>query len=145
MAWTDSKRDWVSADIFTLDDWNRILNNAKYLYALVGATFPWKDCTLADTMAIPYYDIVNNLENNLERLKQHAEYSDSNFSEVIWYPITSTKYSHNPSYVDFNRWETFEDAFKKWYEIVSVQLNRLKSGTFAAGNNRVRQYFGRSV
>ena len=43
MAWTDSKRDWVSSDIFTLDDWNRILNNAKYLYALVGATFPWKD------------------------------------------------------------------------------------------------------
>ena len=44
MPWIKPKQDWVQADYFFLDDWNRIVSNAKYLYNLVGATFVWKDC-----------------------------------------------------------------------------------------------------
>lgn len=139
MSWLEPKQQWQSTDIFSLEDWNRITGNARYLYDMLDATFEWKECILEDTAAIPYYDIINNLEKNLYNLSQVVSYTNVGFVATTWYPRTSENYTHNPSYLDFNRWERFEYKLR----FAAVQLTNLYSGNFNAGSNRTRQSLGR--
>ena len=142
MAWQTPKTDWNVNDYFNLVDWNRIKENYEYLAQRLSASFITKDITLEDTMALPYYDIVNNLEFNLDSLaKTPATFFP--FSKENWYARTSENYVRNPNYEDFNRWESIEAQLKEYYESMSSQVNNLHSGTFTAGNNRVRQFFAR--
>lgn len=143
MSWNSPKVNWAPTDYFQLEDWNRIVDNAQYLYDFLNATFAWKDCVLKDTAALPYYDIVNNLEQNLYSLSQTPGFVIVEFTATTWQPRTSTLYTHNPSYQDFNRWEKFEYDLKYWNERMYTQLNGLYAGNFTAGNNRLRQYFAR--
>lgn len=139
MSWLEPKQQWQSTDIFSLEDWNRITGNARYLYDILDATFEWKECVLEDTAAIPYYDIINNLEENLYNLSQAVSHTDVRFVATTWHPRTSKNYTHNPSYLDFNRWERFEYNLR----FAAVRLTNLYSGNFSAGSNRIRQSLGR--
>ena len=143
MPWIKPKQDWVQADYFFLEDWNRIVSNAKYLYNLVGATFVWRDCDLPDTMALPYYDLVTNLESNLLDLCKASGFNFVEFEATTWYARTSEEWTHNPSAEDFIRWETLEAQLYYWTSIISNPKNTLRSGTFYAGTNRVTQMLSR--
>lgn len=143
MSWTTPKTDWKSSDYFLLEDWNRIVSNAQELYNLIGATFSWRDCVLADTAAMPYYDIVNNLENNLADLQSTLGQPFIQFLRTVWYPRTSTSWTHNPSAEDFIRWEEFEKTLYKWYNIMASAQNAIYAGTFYAGTNRSLQMLSR--
>lgn len=143
MAWIQPKVSWLPVDYFDLSDWDRVTGNFKYLYDLVGATFTIKDTELKDTNAIPFYDVVNNLEDNLQHLYDYLSYSFITFAETIWYPRKSSSYTHNPSYEDFNRWENLEQQISYWYNIDHNPQNVLRSGTFYAGTDRVTQSLSR--
>lgn len=143
MAWSEPKKDWLKSDYFLLDDWNRIVANAQFLYELFGATFNWRDCSLADTAAMPYYDLVNNLENNLLDLYKYSGFDFIEFEATTWHARTSAEWTHNPSAADFTRWETLEYQLHLWYNIVTESQNVLCAGTFYAGTNRVTQMLSR--
>ena len=143
MPWVQPKEEWEVTDVFTLDDWRRVVENAKYLYQLVGATFTWRDCDLADTMALPYYDVVNALEANLNDLCNDAAYNSVGFEATEWFARTSKQWTHNPSASDFSRWERLEAQLYYWHYIYVTQTNVLVSGTFYANNNRIVQTFSR--
>ena len=143
MAWLQPKQEWLTSDYFLLDDWNRVVNNAKFLKELIGASFVWRDCSLPDTMSLPYYDLVNNLEDNLLDLCKAAGFSFIDFQATTWYARTNTEWSHNPSADDFMRWENLEYNLYYWYNITSKPTNVLKSGTFYAGTNRTTQLLSR--
>lgn len=132
------KRDWQSSDIFTLEDWNRIVSNAFDLYRALGSEFTWLNCAIEDSASLPYYDIINNLESNLLNLSIDANVA---FVRTYWVPITSAAYTHNPSYADFNRWEQLiHDSISDYSRTFG-----LYSGTFTSGYNRTRQSLGRSM
>lgn len=143
MAWVTPKTDWATSEYFLLSDWNRIVGNAQELYNIIGATFPWRNCTLADTAALPYYDIVNNLESNLSDLKSTFGFSFIEFVKTTWYARTDALWTHNPSAEDFSRWESLEAQLYYWRDLVFTQANTLYSGTFYAGSNRALQRFSR--
>lgn len=143
MPWTEPKTDWVSTDYFLLQDWQRIVNNGLYLYSYLNATFEWRDCNLNSTTDLPYYDIVNKLEDNLEDLSKVPNLASTLFVPTIWYPRTHEKYTHNPSFEDFTRWEKFEYDLLHWNEILRRQLNNLVAGYATSGTDRLRQYFAR--
>ena len=142
MAWIVPKNDWKSSDYFLLSDWQRIISNAKYLYDLVGGQFPFRDCTLANTAALPYYDIINNLERNLEDLWDTLV-TGTYIRRPIWYARTSSRWTRNPDYSDFNSWESVELSIFTIYNTVTNPQNVLRSGTFFAGSNRIVQTFSR--
>lgn len=142
MAWIVPKTDWKSSDYFLLSDWQRIISNAEYLYNLVNAQFSFRDCTLANTAALPYYDIINNLERNLEDLWD-ALVTGTYISRPIWYARTSSQWTRNPNYSDFNSWESIELSVFTIYNTVTNPQNVLRSGTFFAGSNRIVQTFSR--
>lgn len=141
--WLEPKTNWQPTDFFQLDDWNRIVENAKFLYGFVSAGFEWKDCDLADTMALPYYNLVNNLESNLYQLSRSPNIVFIPYFKIQWYPRTASSYVRNPSYEDFNRWEQFEFDLNYWTTRYTQQLNFIAAGYMPAGNDRVRQYFSR--
>lgn len=140
--WTTPKTNWKSSDIVYLEDWQRWVNNALHLYNLLGEPFEWLECSLGSKWDIPYCDVVNNLESNLGKLCSSMQNTSIEFTQKTWYPVVNTNWKgNNPSYVDFNRWEQFEQAV--YSMLVSPQI--LRSGNFTAGQNRVRQTLGRSV
>lgn len=141
--WVDPKTNWVATDYFNLADWQRIVNNGLYVYSFIGATFSWEDCTLADTMALPYYDIVNKLETNLLNLSTSPNIVKVGFTPTTWKPRTADDYVRNPSFEDFNRWEQFEYDLHYQTNKALHQLNFLAAGYFTAGTDRLRQYFAR--
>ena len=143
MNWLQPKRNWLRTDYFMLDDWNRIVDNAKFLYDLFGATFEWRNCYLADTASLPYYDLVNNLEENLLDLCRISGYDFVEFEATTWHARTSEQWSHNPSADDFIRWETLEFQLYYWYKIYNQPQNVLRAGTFYAGLNRTTQMLSR--
>lgn len=143
MAWVQPKMDWTSQDYFNLTDWNRIVGNGLYLYDLVGASFEWRNVSLGSTADLPYYNIVNDLESNLLDVGLAVDLNSGKFNPVEWFPRQSESYKRNPSFNDFNRWESFEYNLNYWYTRYSNQLCNLKAGTFTAGNNRLRQYLAR--
>lgn len=143
MLWLKPKTDWTAQDYFNLDDWDRISGNAKYLHNVLGEPFNWRDITMSSISDLPFYTMVNDLEWNLSQIRATSPLHYIEFNSVTWYPRTSEEYVRNPSYMDFNRWEEFENNTYIWLERMRVQLNILKSGTFAAGNNVLRQYFSR--
>lgn len=143
MSWTTPKTDWKSSDYFLLEDWNRIVSNAQELYNLIGAIFPWRNCVLENTAAMPYYDIVNNLENNLADLQSTFGQSFVQFLRTTWYPRTSTSWTHNPSAEDFIRWEEFEEMLYNGYKLLASRQNSIYAGTFYAGTNRSLQMLSR--
>ena len=142
MTWIVPKNDWKSSDYFLLSDWQRIISNAKYLYNLVNAQFYFRDCTLANTAALPYYDIINNLERNLEDLWD-ALVTGTYIRRPTWYARTSSQWTRNPDYSDFNSWESVELSIFIIYNTVTNPKNVLRSGTFFAGSNRIVQTFSR--
>lgn len=143
MAWITPKIDWVPSDFFTLDDWSRILNNFSFLYDLSGATFSIRDMQLANTSAMPYYPLVNNLEQNLKDLTNHFNFDFVHFDATTWVARTDPNYDHNPSNIDFNRWESVEQQLLTWWNIQQQPQNILYAGTFKAGTNRVTQMLSR--
>ena len=142
MAWIVPKTNWKSSDYFLLSDWQRIVSNARYLYDLVGGQFSFRDCTLANTAALPYYDIINNLARNLEDLWR-ALNTGTYIRLPTWHARTSSQWTRNPDYADFSAWERVElDIFTIYNTIINPK-NVLRSGTFSAGSNRIVQTFSR--
>lgn len=143
MTWVDPKLDWVPTDYFLLQDWQRIVNNGLYLYDYLGASFIWRECSLTSTVDLPYYDVVNKLEDNLKDLSSVPNLANTPFIPTVWYPRTHDSYTHNPSFEDFIRWEKFEHDTLYWNELLRKQLNALVSGPVSTGTDRLRQYFSR--
>lgn len=138
--WKTPKTNWISTDIVYLEDWQRWVNNALYLYQLLGEPFEWQECSLNSIWDMPYVDVVNRLESNLWNLQLAIVRAGIAYTQELWYPVLHPNWQHrNPSYEDFNRWEQFELSAHQ----ILTSIATLYSGTFTANQDGVRQSLGR--
>ena len=103
--WTEPKTDWKSSDKINYEDYNRTKNNIDYLISLgleLYATFPYQDMgdDKNNYASLPYADEFNNLEYNLESMKDYT-FAFFNTSRGQWAENQPT-----PTYIDMNRLES---------------------------------------
>lgn len=150
MLWVTPKTNWKEQDYFYLSDWLRITSNTEYITYLFGGNISaLLDTTLVTTDDLPFYDLVNNLEENLQYVytlyTQYTQYFPGSIThdKITWFPVTSSSYTRNPSYIDFNRWEIILlNLYDWWQDYTDVNAN-LISGNFYAGSNRTLQLLSR--
>ena len=75
--WQEPKTDWVITDSFNFEDYNRIKNNIAYLRELsrtLYIDFPYENMGDDKTgyADFPYAEEFNNLEDNLESIKDNT-------------------------------------------------------------------------
>lgn len=147
--WINPKTNWRKQDYFYLSDWNRIVTNIVYIHDLYGATFQLKDTTLESTDSLPFYDIVNDLEYNLQQLflvyLDYSQYFPGNIehTQVTWFPVTASEYTRNPDFTDFNRWEDLLLNLYDWWQHYNDANRSLFAGTFYAGTDYTLQLLSR--
>ena len=122
MAWTTPKTTWEATDPITYVDYNRIVNNLKYiqelcrkLYAL-SITDLGSDKTESD---VPYADMLNNIETCLTKINR-ASYN---------FAIGREKsFSANSPYFDYTELNRIESAtlrLNEWLESQTLNLPKL--------------------
>lgn len=154
--WTTPKTNWKGTDRFELSDWTRVWNNFVHLYGL--GRYKWSpkdaDSALVEADYFMLCNIMDDMERNLGNLYWHKQYNESGqvttsplpvapFSGFSWLPRLDPDYLRNPTFHDLNRWETFMLDLKGWLDLVVGQSNRVVSGTFYSGNNRLLQMLSR--
>lgn len=147
MAWIEPKVNWTSNEFFEYEDWKRIVGNLEYVYGLLGSPFTWLPLsTNGDKNSYPFVEDINNYESNMENaylalgktlsIKQPAK---------TWYPVLDSRYTSNPSYVDFNRWENLVLGMRNSIMFEYTLGVYVISGTARFGNDRTLQRFSRGV
>lgn len=150
MAWHTPKVDWVATDHFNIEDWERVRDNLIFINDWFKA-HNWPSSVLQSMAtsrginALPSVQLVNRLEANLTLIHSTTgipitEWRDSK----TWRARLDALYNANPTYDDWNRWETLAKRLKESIDYVSTYLYQRISGTFYAGNNNNRiQHFSR--
>lgn len=148
MAWQAPKTHWLPTHYFTVSDWARIRDNFYHLYDLTGAEISFLPQPMdlpEELLELPTPTLINGLESNLADLYEWFNFEFIEYTSETWYERSSAQYTRNPSYVDFNRWETLLHDLHTWLGVVMNPRNTLVSGTFTAGTDRARQELAREV
>lgn len=149
MAWSTPKVDWVATDHFNIEDWERVRDNLIFINDWFKA-HNWPSSVLQSMAtsrginALPSVQLVNRLEANLTLIHSTTgipitEWRDSK----TWRARLDALYSDNPTYDDWNRWETLAKRLRESIDYVATYLYQRISGTFYAGNNIRIQHFSR--
>lgn len=137
-VWKTPKTNWVAGDYFNYTDWERIIGNLEYLRDVYFVPGTWYSMEVPETVnGYPTVILLNNFEQNLEKVRINITNNASVSKLVTWYGRLDTRYVRNPDYKDYNRWETLEVT------LFNITKHVLVSGTFRAGNNRTVQHFSR--
>ena len=131
MAWITPKTDWVATDPITYVDYNRIINNLKYIQDLCKSMYNQLVNTNlgADQIEsdVPYADMLNNIENCLDNINRVSY----NFN------IGRKKsYSANRPYIDYNELNRVESVTLTLYEWLDAQKVNIPTLSFTLGNYR---------
>lgn len=131
MAWSTPKTNWVATDPITYVDYNRIINNLKYIQNLCKEMYYefietnlGSDKTESD---VPYADMLNNIENTLERIN-NASYHFEIGNKTVF--SANSPYF---TYTELNRIESITMRFKTWLE---VQKSAIPTIAFTLGDYR---------
>lgn len=141
MAFQTPKTNWKATDYFNIDDWMRVKDNLIFINDWFKA-HNWPSSVLQNTEAsrgintLPSVELINRLEQNLKTIYNKTgipitEWRDSK----TWYGRLESLYSTNPTYDDWNRWETLAKRLKESIDYVDAYLYQRISGTFYAGSN----------
>ena len=138
--WTTPKVDWKSTDYFNIEDWQRIRGNLEHLYEwLQSIGDPMPDLLETDTGRgydeIPYVHLVHNMEQNLASLRETFGVTfTEDVAQRSWYARRYILYSGNPSYLDWNRWETILKLVYESLQYINTYAFSPISGTCNCGH-----------
>lgn len=129
--WLPPKTDWEATDYFNYVDYNRIINNIRYLRNLANKLFlNMSKTSLGDEktyLSLIYAREMNNIENTLETLNL----------ETYGFDIgKTTEYKANgstPLYSEFNR---IESAILLLYNTMVAHKNALPRLAFTLGGQK---------
>ena len=147
--WTQPKLDWKPTDYFNIEDWQRIRSNLEHLLIALQENkkviFPLLETdTGKGYNELPYVHLVNNMEENLAKLQ---ETFGVNFTEDVaqktWYERLDILYTSNPSYLDWNRWETILQLVYESLEYINTYIFAPVSNTCYCGSARTELRFSR--
>lgn len=147
--WHTPKVNWKSTDYYNIHDWQRVRINLEHVYnwlANLKATGP----SLLETdtgngfAEIPYVHLVNNMEQNLANLQKTL---GVNFTEDVaqrtWYARLDIMYKSNPTYQDWNRWETILKLVYESLQYIDTYVFTPIGGTGYCGSDRTTLRFSR--
>lgn len=149
MAFVAPKLNWQTSDYYEVADWNRVKGNLQWIYDWMVARgvnpTPLNDVTLArGADALPFYDFVNLMESNLEKVYNSFGVPFSAWSgRKTWHARLSENWVANPNNVDFIRWELLTQLCKECIDYLDTYLYQRVSATFCAGEFRTVQHFSR--
>lgn len=147
--WTQPKVNWKSIDYFNIEDWQRVRSNLEHLYNwMQNAGLVPKTLLVTDTgrgyEELPYVYLVNNMEVNLANLQETFGVSfTENVAQKTWYARLDMMYSSNPSYDDWNRWETVLLRVYESIQYIDTYVFTPVSGTCCCGSERTLIRFSR--
>lgn len=143
MTYITPKKDFKADDYYNYTDINRVANNIQYLADLLRDSgyetdlIPFEpDFTLS---SLPYLQVINNLEENLERLRLAVPIEPRDYLVTRnWYHTYDPRHDRNPLYLDANRWEENIELLRKI--LVSLREDWLSCGTFFSDEDYDAQY-----
>lgn len=145
--WTTPKVNWQSFDYFNIEDWQRVRSNLEHVRSwMLSAGLGPSPLLDTDTgrgyEELPYVHLVNNMEENLAKLQKTFGVSfTEDVAQKTWYERLDTMYRSNPTYQDWNRWETI---LLRAYESIQYIDNFMPiSGTCYSGSDRTLIRFSR--
>ena len=147
--WTQPRVNWRSVDYFNIEDWQRIRNNLEHLRNyLVSAGFITPPLLETDTgrgySELPYVHLVNNMEENLASLQEIFGVSfTEDVAQRTWHDRLDMLYSSNPTYADWNRWETILLRVYESIQYIDTYIFSQISGTCYSGSERTLVKFSR--
>ena len=130
MAWTTPKTTWEATDPITYVDYNRIVNNLKYIQDLCKKLYELSTTDLGSDKTesdIPYADMLNNIETCLTNINK-ASYNFNIGREK--------SFSANSPYFDYNELNRIESATLRLHEWLESQTLNLPTLSFRLGNYR---------
>jgi hypothetical protein len=147
--WTQPKVNWRSIDYYNIEDWQRVRSNLEHLRNwMLNAGLGPKPLLNTDTgrgyEELPYVHLVNNMEVNLANLQEIFGVSfTEDVAQKTWYERLDIMYSSNPSYVDWNRWETILLRVYESIQYIDTYIFSQISGTCRSGSERTLIRFSR--
>ena len=147
--WIQPKVDWRSVDYFNIEDWRRIRSNLEHLRSwMLAAGLRLKPLLDTDSgrgyEELPYVHLVNNMEKNLASLQETFGVSfTEDVAQRTWYERLDIMYSSNPSYIDWNRWETILSRVYESIQYIDTYIFSTISGTCRSGSERTLIKFSR--
>lgn len=116
--YNEPKTNWVSSDYFNIEDYNRIKNNIQWIKDF--SINLYKDYEIIDMGAdgtydgLPYADLINNLETNLETVAQKT--IPAAFTGV------TMQYSENGNFIDYLELNRLETICKNLHDLLDGQF-----------------------
>lgn len=147
--WLTPKTNWKSSDFYNIEDWQRVCTNLEHLCSWMhslGLTVPkLLEMNVGEGYnALPYVHLVNNLEENLESLQRVFGTSLSrDVSKKTWYDRMDDRYGSNPTYQDWNRWESILLMVYESLQYIETASYSIISGTCYSGSERTLSRFSR--
>lgn len=147
--WSTPKVNWRSVDFYNIEDWQRVRSNLEHLRSWLqnlGVSGP----ALLETDTglgydeLPYVHLVNNMEKNLYELRQllGVDFTEE-VAQKTWYDRLDEMYESNPTYQDWNRWETILLRVYESIQYVETYIFTPISGTSHCGSERTLIRFSR--
>lgn len=147
--WSVPKVDWKPYDYFNIEDWQRIRSNLIHLRDwMLNAGLETKSLLDTDTgrgyEELPYVHLVNNMEANLANLQETFGVSfTEDVAQKTWYERLDMMYRSNPSYTDWNRWETILLRVYESIQYIDTYVFTPICGTCRSGSGRTLIRFSR--
>mgnify|MGYP003291541673 CR=1 FL=1 len=147
--WSTPKVDWKSYDYFNSEDWQRIRNNLEHVHSwMLSAGLVTEPLLDTDTgrgyAELPYVHLVNNMEENLAKLQETFGVSfTEDVAQKTWYERLDIMYRSNPTYQDWNRWETILLRVYESIQYIDTYVFTPISGTCRSGSERTLLRFSR--
>lgn len=147
--WIASKVDWKSTDYFNIEDWQRVRSNLEHIRdwlqssGMISAPLLETD-TGRVYDELPYVHLVNNMEVNLAKLRETFGVAfTEDVAQKTWYDRLDIMYTSNPTYADWNRWETILQLIYESLQYINTYIFTSVSGTCYCGSARTEAKFSR--
>ena len=147
--WIAPKVDWRSTDYFNIEDWQRIRTNLEHILDWFQSSRIIRTPLLeTDTGRgydeLPYVHLVNNMEVNLAKLRETfgVDFTED-VAQKTWYDRLDIMYTGNPTYADWNRWETILQLIYESLQYINTYVFSTISGTGYCSSDRTTIRFSR--
>ena len=129
---------WTASDTFEYTDWesirttlNSLIDQCKTI-DLIPQSFTSTISEMINTLAMPYYDEVNKMEDTIQGMYEAMQIEHPGYlPKVTWYARASVEYERNPNYQDWNRWAAFLVLVQT--VLTNIIAGFRKCGTFKSG------------
>ncbi len=137
MDYITPKTDFLADDYYNAGDMNRVAGNILYLAGLLADSgypvelLPFSGFTMR---SLPYLQVINALEDNLERLRRSVPLNPRDYLPAPhWYPDMDERFDGNPDFTDANRWEMNLELLRRI--LVSLRAGWIFCGVSSCGSD----------